>query len=242
MRFIRCGRMLVAVFLSMALFSACAATVSGDLTDHSSEQYSYSELPAAGKSVAEDVSEWQDSSFFSTGEEAKNDLWEGTLSLAEASDGSLLGEYLSALSDGALFTVTEDDGFSYQIARRYTYVSDPSFTFDLVFRVDGILQAAEEGLQLLIDDAAVACTSLTNSTEAKRLLAQNYLYSMYGLELNERMLSGQELSIDEFIGNGTFAQLLATPLFVTLDVDAQSFALSSPLLDEWINGNAIFAR
>lgn len=236
MRIIRRGRMLVILVFVTMLFSACVSTVSDSMTDASGEQYSYSELPAAGSASVEDPP-----GELSPDEAAKNDLQEGMLSAAEVSDDDLLGEYMSVFSDGALFTVTEGEGFSYQMARRYTLVSDPSFTFDLVFRVNGMLQEAEEGLRLIVDDAAVACTSLTNSTEAEKLLAQNYLYSMYGLELNARMLSGQELSIDEFIGNGTLAQLQSTPFFVALDADTHSFALSSPLLGEWTSENDVFA-
>lgn len=143
-----------------------------------------------------------------------------------------IAEYASSHSDGAMLAVGEDDRFLYRVARRYEYVAHPPFTFDLLFIVSGSLQQEGEAIRLVPEGATVSCSSLSNGTEAEAILAQNVMYTAYGLELNERMLAGEALSLDEFLGSGAFAQLLSTPVFVELDTETQCFTLSHPLLGD----------
>ena len=148
------------------------------------------------------------------------------------------GAYTSSRSDGAVLTAADDGGFRYQMARRYQFVGEPSFAFDLVLRASGRLQGEGSRFRLLLDDVTLSCTSLTNSSEAERLLAQNILYSEYGLEWNERLIAGQELSIDEFLSSDTLAKSVLAPIYVTLDPANWKFTLDEPLLAGWLNGNS----
>lgn len=136
--------------------------------------------------------------------------------------------YTSATGDGALLTVRTGGDFVYRIARRYTYIADADVTFDLRFTLTGALSA--EGWEMLfgIKTATVACTELSNADAAVSALEANGNYSPGAFSLNVRMLNGDTLTLDEFLGSGAFAALTAEPRYVTFDT-AGNFSLDRPL-------------
>lgn len=201
------------------------------------DAYVYSEILTADlEPAAASPSIWQDEADDRTCAEAGGAAEEAPGAFTEAACSEIFAcpasEYASSLSDGAVLVVTENLRFLYRVARRYEYVSEPSFTFDLLFTASGQLQEEEGGLRLMPEDATVACSSFSNGTEVEQALAQNVIYTAYGVQMNERMLAGEALSLDEFLGSDAFAQLLSTPVFVTLDTETQCFALSRPLLGD----------
>ncbi len=171
-------------------------------------------------------------------EDDPQDALPGVPEAEEVADGALTGDaaapetdamvYTSATGDGALLTVRTGGDFVYRIARRYTYIADADVTFDLRFTLTGALSA--EGRETLfgIKTATVACTELSNADAAVSALEANGNYSPGAFSLNVRMLNGDTLTLDEFLGSGAFAALTAEPRYVTFDT-AGSFSLDRPL-------------
>lgn len=170
-------------------------------------------------------------------EDSPSDVLAGVPEADDAADGESTDEtasetdamvYTSATGDGALLTVRTGGDFVYRIARRYTYIADADVTFDLRFTLTGALSA--EGRETLfgIKTATVACTELSNADAAVSALEANGNYSPGAFSLNVRMLNGDTLTLDEFLGSGAFAALTAEPRYVTFDA-AGNFSLDRPL-------------
>lgn len=158
-------------------------------------------------------------------EDAGNGVASDDASIAETDTAT----YRSASGDGALLTVQTGGDFVYRIARRYTYIADADVTFDLRFTLTGAL--SDEGRNTLfgIQTATVACTELSNADAAVSALVANGNYSPVAFTLNVRMLSGEMLTLDEFLGSGAFAALTEQPRYVTFDAAAGEFSLDRPL-------------
>ncbi len=176
----------------------------------------------------------EDRPFDDAAERPETDAAEGECGLTTVPAGTEAASpdtalYVSATGDGALLTVRPDGNFVYRIARRYTCVADADITFDLRFTLTGTLVDGGQGTLFGVETATVACTRLSNAEAAVSALETNGKYGPGAISLNERMLTGEALTLDEFLGSGAFAALTAEPRYVTIDAAAGSFSLDRPL-------------
>lgn len=143
-----------------------------------------------------------------------------------------IGTYSSSQTEGATLEVTSDGTFSYLRTRQYTYRGEEAYSFAMTFRVSGYVLPAEGGLQLCITDATVRYNKTEESDLAlNAALDGNVLYPDGSeLERCRRLLAGEELTVDEFYGTGTFAMMTAEPIVAIFDSDVMAFALDRPFL------------
>ncbi len=140
--------------------------------------------------------------------------------------------YASEETEGAVLRLENDGSFSYALARQYIHLADDAYSFDMTFRASGYLLPAEGGVQLCITDATITCEGLNTERNTSILsYANNQGYSSEELKQYAQLISGESLTVDEFYGIGTFAQMTAYPLIAVIDEENRSFTLNRVVLD-----------
>lgn len=225
-------RMLLWGLLPVLLLVACAADAPED-TAPTATSFAYSLLPEGSLPIPSypeyELSVWK------TDDEKYLNFRGDIISVYNSGADILsvrLGKYVSSQTEGATLEIQRDRTFLYERTRRYTHRGENPYAFDLVFQVSGYVLPAEGGVQLCVTDATVTYAKTEESD-----LALNAALQSNALNLNEsqwdrcqRMLAGEELTVDDFYGIGTFGMMTSEPVVAALDGDAMAFALDRPFL------------